>query len=46
MKTFRVYFVDGNQKLFDARDIVAVISHVVYVVGYNACDIIKIEEVY
>ena len=44
-KTFKVYFVDGNQKLLEAEDIVAALNYVVYVAGSFASDIYKIEEV-
>lgn len=46
MKTFRVYFIDGNQKLFEAENIVAVINYVVYALGFSATEIIKVEEVH
>ena len=45
MKTFRVYFQDGNQKLFEADNIVSVINFVVYELDENAENIIKVEEV-
>ena len=45
MKTFRVYFQDGNQRLFEADNIVSVINFVVYELDENAENIIKVEEV-
>ena len=43
--TFRVYFRDGNQKLFEAENMYAVINHLYFELNYNASDIVKIEEV-
>lgn len=45
MKTFRVYFQDGNQRLFEADNIVSVINFVVYELDESAENIIKVEEV-
>ena len=45
MKTFRVYFQDGNRRLFEADNIVSVINFVVYELDENAENIIKVEEV-
>ena len=45
MKTFRVYFTDGNQKMFEAGYIIDVLNYVVYELKFNASDIIKVEEV-
>lgn len=41
---FRVYFRDGNQKLLNAENIVQVVNYLVYEAGFNAADIVKIEE--
>ncbi len=48
MKTFRVYFSDGNQKLFEAPHIGAIVRKIAdcYEVGaYGVTDIYKIEEI-
>lgn len=45
MHDFRVYFRDGNQKLFEAENMYAVLSYIYFVLHYNASDITKIEEV-
>ena len=47
MRTFRVYFNDGNQKLFEANDVGAVCRHISddLTAKYSVSDIIKIEEV-
>lgn len=44
--TFRFYFKDGNQQMFDAENIYDALSYVLFVKKqYNATDIWKIEEV-
>ena len=43
--TYRVYFRDGNQKLFEAENMYVVINYICFDLNYNASDIIKIEEV-
>ena len=44
--TFRFYFKDGNQQLFEAENMYDAISHVLFNERrYNASDIYKIEEV-
>ena len=47
MKTYRVYFSDGNQKLFEAPHIGALVRHIADDVRskYGVTDIVKIEEV-
>ena len=47
MRTFRVYFNDGNQKLYEAPHIAAVVRHISDDLGipYGVADIVKIEEV-
>lgn len=47
MKTYRVYFRDGNQKLYEAPHIMAVVRRISDDFGlpYGVVDIIKIEEV-
>lgn len=44
-RTYRVYFSDGNQRLYEAENIVACMNYVVYVSEYLAGQILKIEEV-
>ena len=44
MKTYRVYFSDGNQRLYEARDILEVVKYVAYTSEYLS-QIVKIEEV-
>lgn len=48
MRTYRVYFEDGNQKLFEAPHIGALLRHIADDVDskYGVIDIIKIEEVF
>lgn len=43
--TFRVYFNDGNQKLFDSDSILDVAEYLVYDKNYYPEDIYKIEKV-
>lgn len=44
--TFKVYFKDGNQQIFEAENMYDVLSHVLFVENqYNATDIWKIEEI-
>lgn len=49
MKTFRVYFKDGNQKLFEAENIVDLMDYIVdtliFTGHYEEDDIYKVEEV-
>lgn len=45
MKTYRVYFNDGNQMLLECKDLVDMILYIVECKGYNQEDIIKIEVV-
>ena len=46
---YRVYFRDGNQRLFEGEDIISVMNYLVYELvhglAYTASDIVKIEEV-
>lgn len=44
-KTFRIYYNDGNRKLFDGENIYDVLSYVLFEQGDLASDIYKIEEV-
>lgn len=46
-RTYRVYFRDGNQKLYEAVGIGAVCRHIMDDVNckYSVSDIVKIEEV-
>lgn len=48
MRTFRVYFNDGNQKLFEAPHIGALVRHIADDAAskYGVTDIYKIEEVF
>lgn len=45
MKIFRFYYIDGNQRLYQAENIVEALNYVVYATEYLACEIVKIEEV-
>ena len=47
MKTFRVYFTDGNQKLYEAPHIGAICREISYDIAgkYGIFDVYKIEEV-
>lgn len=45
MKTFRIYFRDGNQKLLECENIVQAVNYVVYELGFAATEIYKLEEV-
>lgn len=45
MWDFKVYFRDGNQRIFSAENIYQVVNHVCFVLNYDAEDIIKVEEV-
>ena len=47
MREFRVYFSDGNQKLYMAPHVVAVIHHISddLTYKYGVTDIVKIEEI-
>lgn len=47
MKTFRVYFTDGNQKLYEARHIGEICMEICHdITGkYVIFDVYKIEEV-
>jgi len=45
MITFRVYFKDGNQKLFEAKNLYELISYICFETRASALDIYKIEEV-
>lgn len=42
---YRVYFSDGNQRLYEANNIVECLNYVAYVSEYLECQIVKIEEV-
>ena len=44
-RTFRVYFNDGNQKLFEGCDVLAIIKYIETDTKYLPFDVIKIEEV-
>ena len=51
MRTFRVYFINGNQKLYDAENIYSLIDYLHSLIddnlnAYIIEDIYKIEEVY
>lgn len=43
MKEFRVRFADGNEKWFDAKDMMCVLNYLVEELNYDANDIISIE---
>lgn len=43
MKTFRIYFSDGNQKLFEAEDLIAIFDYLIR--HEDTENIYKIEEV-
>lgn len=45
MYSFRVYFRDGNQKLFDAPDIFAVFEYLKDYLHVDTESVIKVEEV-
>lgn len=47
MKTYRVYFSDGNQRLYEAPHIGALVRHIADNLTdvYGVTDIVKIEEV-
>lgn len=45
MRHFKVYFKDGNQKLFDAYNVLAIIEHIILCTDYTSEDISKIVEV-
>lgn len=45
MRTYRVYFSDGNQRLYEARNIVECINYVANVSEYLPAQIEKVEEV-
>ena len=45
MKTFRVYFSDGNIKLYDAAGMVNIMQYLMTYYGMNTNKIVKIEEV-
>lgn len=47
MRTFRVYFTDGNQKLFEAPSVKTIVLELVEITRgmYSAYDITKVEEV-
>jgi len=47
MKIYRVYFSDGNQKLFEAPHIGVLVRHIADDLAdkYGVADIVKIEEV-
>lgn len=46
-KTYRVYFKDGNQRLYEALHIGALVRHIAddFTDVYGVTDIVKIEEV-
>lgn len=46
MNTFRVYFSDGNQKIYDASDIMEVINYITCKKQYDASQITKIEQIF
>lgn len=48
VKTFRVYFRDGNQKLYEAPHIQAIIEAISEGIAskYEITDVVKIEEVF
>ena len=43
MRTFRVYFRDGNQRLFEAKFMIDVLNYCLCDLNYDDCDIVKIE---
>lgn len=45
MRTFKVYFRDGNQRLYLAKNIQNILDYITVSLGYSAKDITKIEEV-
>ena len=49
MKTFRVYYRNGNQKLFEAKNMMMLMSALSrvteYIEGELVSDIVKVEEV-
>lgn len=50
MRTYRVYFTDGNQKLFDAPDVGEMLAYIAYryekkLSVYDVADIQRIEDV-
>ena len=44
-KIFRVYFSDGNQRLYEAKNIFEALNYVVQVSEYMVGQILRIEEV-
>ena len=44
-RTFRVYFLDGNQKLYESNNIVECINFIACVDSHLAGQIVKVEEV-
>lgn len=45
MKTFRIYFKDGNQKLYEAADILDMLQYILQYEVRDPAEIWKIEEV-
>lgn len=45
MKTFRVYFADGNVKLYEGAGMVNIMQYLMTYYGMNTNKITKIEEV-
>ena len=45
MKTFRIYFKDGNQKLYEASDMLDMLQYILRYEVQDSSEIWKIEEV-
>lgn len=45
MRIFKVYFRDGNQRLYSAKNIQNILDYITVGLDYSVNDITKIEEV-
>ena len=45
VRTYRVYYRDGNQKLFEAPNVLRLVQFLGITISANVNDVIKIEEV-
>lgn len=47
MRSYRVYFIDGNQKLFDAENLYSLMAYLSFEAeDISIEDIYKVEEIY
>ena len=44
-KTFRVYFTDGNQRLYEAENLYSLVAYIYFELNYSEGDVYKVEEV-